>query len=274
MSRKEHNNAYKEILAVYRDGDEKRYADDFAEALQAMENDQELETRFNEDQAFDAEFRAALADLEVPEQKPLEEPQTETRPIPFIRFAAAAIVIIALSLFGLLRFDAAQHAKAEIRVDAFRQHVAAFAASPDFGLDLMDNDLSKLRELNMSKGGLYGEAMDKVFANGLPMGCKVLDWDGVKISLYCFGNGQNQVVHCFVLPLDQLNGKRAAEHLKEIIAHSDRDTGGFIADDTAYLLVSSMPGVDIKPFLLPAQEQFALIIPASEMAILAFEISN
>ncbi len=271
MNREDHNEAYKEILAAYRDGDESRYADDFAEAFQALEKDQDLENWFNEDQTFDAEFRAALSDVEVPPQKlPVEKPKAETKRFPAFQFAAAALVIMALSLFGLFSYDAAQTAKAETRVDDFRAHVAAFAASANLGLDLMDNDLSKLRKLNISNGGAYGDAMDSVFADGLPMGCKVLDWDGTKISLYCFGNDKNQVVHCFVIPLEQLNGKRAAEHLKAIAKFSERDTGGFVSDNTAYLLVSSMPGVDIKPFLLPAQEQFITAGLKAPVTALAF----
>lgn len=274
MSREDHNKAYEEMLAAYRDGDESRYADDFAEAFQAMENDKDLEQWFDDDQAFDAEFRDALSGLETPEPKIVNEPTAQITRFPSIQFAAAAIVIMALSLFGLLRYDAAQTTKAENRVNEYRAHAAAFAASPDFGLDLMDNDLSKLRKLNMSNGGVYGEAMDSVFAKGLPMGCKVLDWNGAAISLYCFGNDQNQVVHCFLIPLHQLNGKRAAEHLKAIAEFSERDTGGFVSGDTAYLLVSSMPGVDIKPFLFPAQEKFAVILPISGMKTLAVAYRN
>ena len=258
MSREHPDKNYEEILSVYRKGDEERYADDFSEALNALESDRELEQWFADDQAFDAEFRDALSGFAAPEPKTEAPAAVESEKIlrfPFLKLAAAAAVVI-IGLFGVTRYNDVQDQKSAALVADLRESMAAFAASPDLGLDMMDNDLSKLRKLNVSNGGSYGEAMDQVFANGLPMGCKVIDWDGRNVSLYCFGNDQGQVVHCFVVPLDALNGSRAAAHLKEIIAHAERDTGGFVAGETAYLLVSSMPGVDIKPFLIPAQEAF------------------
>ncbi len=47
--------------------------------------------------------------------------------------------------------------------------------------------------------------------------------------------------------------------MREVVRHTERDTGGWISGDTAYMLISSMPEVDIKPFLLPAQEASLMV---------------
>lgn len=261
MSHENKNKGYEEILSAYRSGDEARYADDFNEAFQALETDQELENWFKEDQAFDAEFRAALGEFEAPEQKPVTAPKAKIKRFPFLKLAAAAVFALVLGGIGINRYDAAQNEKSAALVSELRESMAAFAAS-SFELDTMNNDLNVLRELILSKGGAQAPDLETVFANGLPMGCKIVDWDGRKVSLYCFGNAQGQVVHSFVVPLNELNGARAATYLNTIQEFSNRDTGGFIAGEYAYLLVSSMPGVDIKPFLLPAQEVFASTQPS------------
>lgn len=259
MKHANHNIAYEEILAAYRDGDEARHADDFSEALEALENDRELEQWFAEDQAFDTAFRSAISTFEVPEQKPVQREVTTITRIPFLKYAAAALVIFSLSLFGLYRFDYTQQAKAETRVNELRESMASFATST-FELDLMGDDLAQLRKLTVSNGGILGEAMDTVFADGRPMGCKVIDWNGVTVSLYCFGNEKGQVVHCFVVPLNELNGPRAAQYLKSVVVHSELKTGGFIVGNAAYLLVAGMPGDDIESVLFHAQERFAFRI--------------
>ncbi|MDF7823259.1 hypothetical protein P4B35_04490 [Pontiellaceae bacterium B12227] len=258
MSREDTNKAFEEILSAYRTGDEERYADDFAESFQALETDRELENWFKDDQAFDDEFRAALNAFKVPEMKPVEAPKAEIKRFPFLKLAAAALFAGVLGGIGVSQYGAAQQRKTTALVDDMRQSMAAFAAS-SFELDTMNNDLNVLRDLIVSKGGTEAPDLETIFANGLPMGCKVVDWDGRKVSLYCFGNAAGQVVHAFVVPTEELNGPRAAAALQAVVEFSKRDTGGFVAGDYAYLLVSSMPGVDIKPFLLPAQETFAWI---------------
>lgn len=263
MNHVDKNKAYEEILSAYRTGDEQRHADDFNEAFQALENDTELENWFKEDQAFDDEFRAALGGFEAPAPKPIEEPTAEIKRFPFLKLAAAAALTLVLGGIGFNRYDAIQNQKSAALVNEFREGMAGFAAS-SFELDAMNNDLNVLRELIVSKGGAQAPDLETIFVKGLPMGCKVVDWDGRKVSLYCFGNAEGQVVHSFVVPLTELNGDRAAAYLKNILEFSERDTGGFIVGDYAYLLVSSMPGVDIKPFLVPAQQTFAWI-PASRL---------
>lgn len=270
MSHEETTLSFEEILSAYRKGDEERHPDDFSKALNALESDQELEQWFEADQAFDDGFRDALSGLKAPEPKTVTPEPARILRFPFLKLVAAAAVVAIIGAFAFGQYSKTQNRKTAALVNDLRQSMAAFAAS-SFELDLMDNDLSNLRNLNITNGGTFGDALDTVFARGLPMGCKVVDWDGRKVSLYCFGNEQGQVVHAFVMPLEQLNGKSVARHLKGIVEFSERDTGGFVAGDTAYLLVSSMPGVDIKPFLLPAQEEYLAVLIHLQSTVAAID---
>lgn len=252
----ENQKNYKEILSAYRNGDEERYADDFDEAFMALETDEELAAWFNEDQAFDAEFGARIKEFEVPEQKKVESPKALIVHFPLFKLAVAALLILGLGFFGVIRFDQIQQVKTAARVDNFRHSMAVFAESK-FELDLMNNDLSKLRSIVTAKGGSAGDALDQIFKHSMPKGCKVVNWGETTVSLYCFANDQGQVVHSFVVPLKQLNGPRAADYIRTIVSHENRENGGFVSGDMAYLLIASMPGVDIRPFLPATQMNYS-----------------
>lgn len=263
MSHEEKILAYKETLSAFRKGDETRCPDEFAEAFEALESNPELAAWFEEDQLFDADFRGALNELAVPPLKAAPSAPQIKRPS-FLRKAVAAGIALVLGglAFSLNNYRLDQ--RSATLVNDLRQSMAAFAAS-NFELDAMNNDLSVLQELNVSNGGTEGQALTKIFEKGLPMGCKVVDWNGHSVSLYCFGNDKGQVVHAFVVPIRELNGFRARRYIKAIEEYSERDTGGLVIGDTAYLLVSSMPGVDIKPFLLPAQQAYTAINSSSSV---------
>lgn len=256
MSHEENIRTYQEILSAYRKGDEECCPDVFEKAFTALETYPELAEWFEKEQQFDDAFRTALNDFKTPAFRTVKPAPVKTTRISFLKLAAS---VAAVSIFGslfLIQQDRAQDLKAAALVSDLREHMAAFAAG-SFELDTMNNDLSVLRGLITSTGGSNGDALEQVFVNGTPMGCKLVDWDGRVVSLYCFGNAEGQVVHAFVVPLRELNGPRAAMHLAAVQKYSERDTGGLVVGDTAYLLVGSMPGVDIKPFLLPAQATLA-----------------
>ncbi|MEE9369611.1 MAG: hypothetical protein V3V05_12235 [Pontiella sp.] len=259
MSNKDKILAYKEILSAYRNGDEERYPDAFEDAFAALESLPELAQWFEQDQQFDDEFRTALNDFEVPEQKAIQTEPAKRIHFPLLKLAAAAVFVLVLGGIFLNFNETRQNQRAAALVDELRRDLTAFAAS-SFDLDAMNNDLTVLQELITSRGGSKGPILKDVFEKGLPMGCKIVELDSHTVSLYCFANDQQQIVHAFVLPINDLNGARAAKHMRAIVEYTDRDTGGWISGDSAYMLVSSMPGVDIKPFLLPAQEIYSVAL--------------
>lgn len=266
MSNEDKIQAYKEILSAYREGDAELYPDAFEEAFAALASHPELADWFEREQQFDDEFRNALNELEVPNRKPLP---TEIKPariiqFPLIKIAAAAVFLFVLGGIFLAFNQIQQNQRAANLVDELRRDLTIFAAS-SFELDTMNNDLTVLQELIVSNGGSEGPILKDVFAKGLPMGCKVVKLDSHTVSLYCFANDQKQIVHAFVLPAHELNGSRAAKYMEAIVEYTDRDTGGWIDGETAYMLVSSMPGVDIKPFLLPAQEIYTASVQRNQI---------
>ncbi len=94
-------------------------------------------------------------------------------------------------------------------------------------------------------------------ANAGGMGCKKLAWREHSVSLLCFVDGEDQIIHLFMLDASAIPDADK-ESLGIMAELYDRETVGWIADDIAYLLVGSKPGVVVGPYAPGADLRVAL----------------
>jgi hypothetical protein len=238
---------YRSVLSCYRPGRDDPAQPTFAEALAALKTDADLAAWHAEESSFDTEFRDSLSRCAVP---PMDEVVRTGQPAalrwPRLLAAAAAVAIVAGGLailsLGRLGGDAGH------RVGDFREAMASFAATGQIRLDRMGGDFASLQEFMASQGGATGDELPKVFASAMPKGCQLIRWEGSSVSLYCFAIDRGKIVHAFLLPKSEVSERTLAQ-LSQVQVHSTLQTGGWVAGETVYLLVSSAPDIDISPFL-------------------------
>ena len=121
-----------------------------------------------------------------------------------LAFAAAAAVVLLLGFSTFSTFKQSEALTAQTgadTLDGFRGF-AVSVVDQGFWLDERSGNHSKLREWLGKEGAPDASHLSSNFDDMATMGCKVLEWNGEKVSLLCYKDGQGQTMHVFVA--DQL----------------------------------------------------------------------
>jgi hypothetical protein len=187
----------KSILKVYRAGGQDAGDPLFAAALEQVKNDPELAKWLAEQRSFDAGFISAVQSMPVP--RDLKTSLLATRritPLPLwrpwlARLAAAAVVALtAMGLFSLKRSSAGFN---EYRTEIVE---ASWDNSPH-----LEHNSTTLKDAQQwfHQQQAHG---DFTLPTGLgefqAYGCRVLEWQGEKVSLVCLLDGMRHL-HLFVI---------------------------------------------------------------------------
>lgn len=204
------NEEAKLILQAYRPGGQDANDPRFREALEQAQRDPELARWFANEQALDSRISAKVkASITPPAhlKSQLLAQRKIVRPVvwwrkPAWQLAAAACLTLLVTL-GVLWFKPADQAQ----FAAYRNKMAEFAGNKLDRLDLMSRDVAEVRRWLAQKES-HGDLVLPAGLDGRPsLGCRLLDWNGHKVSLICFELENKQVAHLLVV--DSANFKNA-----------------------------------------------------------------
>lgn len=190
------------ILQAYRPGGQDAHDPQFREALEMARRDPELGRWLANEQALDARIservRTALPPPPFLKSRLLAQRVT-ARPVawwrqPLWQLAAAACLALFVTLTVLRPGSDAPTEFAQ-----YRDQMAEFAGKKLDRLDLMSADVEQIRRWLGGKQAHENLVLPSGL-NGRPsLGCRLLDWQGHKVSLVCFELGNQQVAHLLVV---------------------------------------------------------------------------
>ena len=164
--------------------------------------------------------------------------------------AAAAVVLTAAGLVKYFAFPppVVFPGTEFSSVSKFREDMAFFATER-FVLDNTTKDLSEARDwLKEHQSPVYEETPGAIVSfEG--MGCKTFNWDEHKVSLVCFKNDDDDIVHLFVANKAIFEDLMPASDLQTMQVKRQLETGGWMTENEVFLLVGSNPKVKISPLL-------------------------
>ena len=194
------NQEVKFILAAYRPGGQDATDPLFAEALEQVRHDPELARWFELQQAFDGAMSEKLKAEPMPPD--LRENILAANKIvrlthrlrPRVWLAAAAAFVILLAVGSLWFSPRPQRSFA-----AYRDTMTDFLNTRFDHLDFKAKDVAQLKNWL----AVQGAPADFVVPEGmreLPShGCRLLDWDGHKVSLVCYHLANRKEIHLFII---------------------------------------------------------------------------
>lgn len=266
----------KDILAAYRADLPEEEAPGVSEALVLLREDRELNDWFEEEQRFDEAFSLALAGIDVPtdlyetvlsgapsaeETGSDESTASKDKVIAFPRrnlFLAVAAAVV-LSAAGLIKYfmfppPVTFPGSTFATVEEFSDGMAHYANSR-FVLSKLTPDFNEAREwLRAKESPVYDEAPANI-VEFEGMGCQSFAWGPHRVSLVCFKDATDEIVHLFVVSKDAFEELAPEDQLRAVQVRHELETGGWMGGDNLYLLVGSEPDVSIGD-LLASSETF------------------
>lgn len=192
------NNKAQLRLAVYRRTGEDAQDSFFTEALQQAEKDPALREWLADQQAFDAQFGAALSEIRAPrEGRALIEATMMRRPARRIRWwpmAMAASIAVLFALYVSFGRPRGVTLPQTASVAEMAHHLTEHHAS----IGLMSGDYVKLRAWIAERGGPLPERLPPMLTQLSVLGCQTWETDRGKVSLVCFVRGNKEMIHLYV----------------------------------------------------------------------------
>lgn len=256
----------KQILEAIHHGAPAVDSADCDAACVLLEQDEQLqrwfESTLSEASEIDRAITTKLTDVAAPQgaqDRALDAAKADGRGgrSPIVRFlvpmaAAAALVFAGLSLFNrggegdTVTVVVATHSGATL--DAFRDDMADFALNR---LQLQHKG-SALPELKGWLTAHNAPAIDRLsegVASARGLGCAVVGWGDNRVSLICFKNSEDQVVHMFVIDRCVVDCDSVETLLAEKVEKSGLETAGWADDSKVYLLVGASSEVHLDSVL-------------------------
>ncbi len=198
------NEEAKLILHAYRADGQDASDPRFREALEQAQRDPELARWFANEQALDSRIGAKLrkstpapADLKAQ----LLAQRKIVRPViwwqrPAVRYAMAACFALFATLavwFGFLH-EGAIEARGNGFAD-YRDAMADFAGNKLKRLEFKTRNVAEVKRWLAEKDSIAELTFPKGLEGKPSLGCRVLEWQGKKVSLVCFELANRKVVH-------------------------------------------------------------------------------
>lgn len=180
------NEQAKVILSAYRPGGEDATSPQFAEALEQARRDPELARWFAEERALDTVIAAKLKVAPVPAHledtilagRKVIRPAVWWRQAGWLAAAAAVVFLMGMSAVLLPRLRAPSLAR--LQTDAIK-----WLDGLD-RLDLATNNLAGVRAWLANRSAHEDFVVPAGLENRVPLGCRIFDWRGRKVTLVCF----------------------------------------------------------------------------------------
>lgn len=177
------------ILQAYRCGGQDASDPLFAEALEQVRRDPELQKWFAEENALDVRIQTSLQTA-VPVPRELKSNLLALgkiiRPSPWrwfqpMKLAAAAAVLL---LLGLAAFLFSPQKPAQII--SFRETMARYSMQQQGHVAYESHDMAKIRQWLQDRGMQTNFDLPTILHGGPAQGCRVVDWNGRKATMLCF----------------------------------------------------------------------------------------
>jgi hypothetical protein len=180
------NEQAKIILSAYRPGGEDAVTPTFTEALEQARRDPDLARWFGEERALDTAIARKLKVAPVPShlENTILAGRKVIRPAVWWRqpgwLAAAAAVALLLGVGAMLLPSLRAPTLARLQTDA-----VGLLDGLD-RLDLATNNLASVRAWLASRSAHEDLVVPAGLKAGVPLGCRIFDWQGRKVTLVCF----------------------------------------------------------------------------------------
>ena len=252
------------ILQSCRPGGQDAADPQFAEALALAKQDAELGAWFAQQQKFDAQISREIKSLPAPADLKVKilaraNPQRQKivgLPAPAwwrnvfslnspVSWAMAAVVVILLSLAVFWR----QPEGTAHFADYSAQMVSA--AVNDQNHVAVGN--SDMKQVVAWLGEHHGEnkfILPVALNNGGLMGCRVLDWQGRKISMLCYGLKDAGHVDLFVAEAKIFSDAPPADR-PQFASSGGKPTAGWSHEGKVYLMIGHGAATDLEKILQP-----------------------
>ncbi len=193
------NERAKLLLQAYRPGGQDARDPLYAEVLKQVRRDPELARWFEAEQSLDSAIGEKLREPSLP---PTLKPnilalEMTIRPTLWWQrrswMATAALGLgLAIAAFWL-------PARNQSRFVAYRDSMTDFLNTRFDHLDFKASDVTQLQQF-LAQHGALGNFVLPAGMSELPShGCRVLEWNGRKVSLICFHLGGNKEIHLFII---------------------------------------------------------------------------
>jgi hypothetical protein len=241
------------ILRAFRPGVDRKDAPEFVQAFDQLRQDDQLARWFEREMAADAAIRKKLSEA-VRFPAGLKERIAATgkvvRPAPQSWWRRPALLALAASVvllltFGVLNFGG-DRSQAE-GFAAFRESVvSASQASPH--VSFMDADLGRVREYLRSEEAPEDLAIPAGLNLATLKGCRILEWNGRKVSLVCLHLNDGGHVDLFVIR--DVEWDRSGPGLEPLLAHiGQRNTASWSKGALTYILVANASDEELRRLL-------------------------
>lgn len=234
------NDEAKEILSAYRHGG--RDADDpvFAEALEMARRNPELGAWLTQTQVEDARLAEKLREgIAVPgglREELLELPSVVPllpwwRRIAWVAPAIAAGLVLLITLGALWLRAPSGPAFAQ-----YRLAMARMLTSEPPALDMRTDNLEQIRAWSAQQGGPAELRLPSGLTEGQALGCRVVDWEGRKVTLVCFELATGRMAHLLVVDGADFGGTPGTS--PQFLEIAGMGTISWTTEDRTYLLAS------------------------------------
>ena len=188
------------ILQAYRPGDQDAAFPEFEEALKLVEEHAELNSWFETEHAFDKAVARKLSEEAPPSElltsilvaNKLVRPVATTWTGGLLKWGVALFLISAILVTAIRNNQPDDLAQ-------FRSEIMAHLKIPGHSFDHESTQFSELKSWLDASGMPLLQIEPIHHLTSLPThGCKVMDWNGQKVTLICFELTDRRNVHLFV----------------------------------------------------------------------------
>lgn len=233
------NQEAKLILRAYRSEGEDASDPMFAEALEQARRDPELQKWLAEETALDAHVQARLRTA-IPIPRDLKSNLLAQRKIvrpvrwrfqPMKLAAAAAVLLAGITAFLLVPQKPAQLA-------SFRETMARYSMRGHGHVVFESHDIAKVRQWLQDRAVSASFELPAALPPGSTHGCRVVDWNGRKVTMLCFVLDDGEHLDLFVVDrasLPDVPENSAPQYAEE----GGLATAAWSKDGRIYLLTAS-----------------------------------
>lgn len=237
------NEEAKFLLQAYRPGGRDAQDPQFAEALEQVKNDPQLERWFRQQQALDAALGQKIQSVLVPAslkanilagRKTIRPTAWWTQRPMVAALAACFVLFLSLAIFVVQQGD-------ETNFQAYRSSMVQLVKNVELGqepLKITSSDLAAIQTWIAENSLHENIALPKSLTAGSGIGCRVIDWNGQSVALACFHLAGGQVAHLLVINRADLPDS-PGEGQVYTASMDGMNTSAWSHDAKTYLLVSS-----------------------------------
>lgn len=198
------NQEAKLILQAYRPNGQDASDPLFAEALDQVRRDPEMQKWFAQQNSFDVQVQARLeTDIPIPRRlkSDLLALQKISLPAPWwswwfspMKLAAAATMVLLLGLAVFFLFPQKQ-----TQLASFRATMARYSAQENGHIVFESHNLADIRQWFQSRGIKADFSLPAMLPEESAQGCRVVNWNGHEATMVCFKLSDGEHMDLFVM---------------------------------------------------------------------------